>query len=158
LKKQTTLRFSEMATSSNNVYFHCMKKISFFKERKKLKLFIEKIFKIERKELKGLHYIFCTDEYLLKINQRFLKHDYYTDIITFDLSETNKIYGEVYISVDRLKENAVKYNTSSSDELHRLLFHGAIHLCGYKDKTVKEKRVMTEKEDVYLKLYTNHKW
>ena len=107
--------------------------------------------------MKGLHYIFCTDEYLLKINQRFLKHDYYTDIITFDLSETNKIYGEVYISVDRLKENAAKYNTSSSDELHRLLFHGAIHLCGYKDKTVKEKRVMTEKEDVYLKLYTNHK-
>lgn len=145
-----------MAMASYKVYFHSMKKFSFLKDRKKLKPFIEKIFKLEKKKLQELHYIFCNDDYLLEINQQFLKHDYYTDIITFDLSETNDIYGEVYISIDRLKENADINNFWYSDELHRLIFHGAIHLCGFKDKTVKEKKRMTEKEDDYLKLYANH--
>jgi len=146
-----------MAAPSYKVYFHSMKKTSFLKDRKRLKLFIEKIFKIEKKKLKELHYILCTDNHLLKINQQFLKHDYYTDIITFDLSESSSIYGEVYISIDRLKENAVKYNSSKPDELHRLFFHGAIHLCGYNDKTAKDKTAMSEKEDAYLKLYSKHK-
>jgi rRNA maturation RNase YbeY len=132
-----------------------MKKFSFLKDRKKLKTFIEKIFKKEKKKLQELHYIFCNDDYLLKINQHFLKHNYYTDIITFDLSETSSICGEVYISIDRLKENAEKYKSRYSDELHKLLFHGALHLCGYKDKTLPDRNVMTEKEDAYLKLYLN---
>jgi probable rRNA maturation factor len=116
-------------------------------------LFIEGIFKKEKKKLQELNYILCSDDCLLKINQVYLNHNYYTDIITFDLSETAGIVGEVYISIDRLKENAKAFNNSCSTELMRLLFHGTLHLCGYKDKTPKEKNQMREKEDYYINQY-----
>ena len=123
-------------------------------ERHKLKSFIKKLFKREKKNLSALNYIFCTDKYLLDINRRFLKHDYYTDIITFNLSDhPQTIEGEVYISNDRVRDNAKKIHTSIKDELHRVIFHGALHLCGYNDKTTNGKKAMTSAENKYLKMY-----
>ena len=102
----------------------------------------------------NLTYVFCSDEDLLEINRTYLKHDYFTDIITFDLSFTKKeIIGEIYISVDRVRENAGRFNSTLRKELHRVIFHGALHLCGYRDKNLQEQKVMRAKEDEYLKLY-----
>jgi probable rRNA maturation factor len=153
LENKTTLRFSEMSNSSQKVYFHSLQRFWFLRNRKALKVFIESIFKKEKKALTKLDYVFCTDDYLLKINQQFLRHDYYTDIITFDLSEKSGISGEVYISIDRLKDNSGTYNTTYSNELHRLMFHGALHLMGFKDGTARETSIMKRKEDFYLSLF-----
>lgn len=123
-------------------------------ERSQLKKFIGKLFTREGKELRQLNYIFCSDEYLLNINRQFLNHDYYTDIITFDLSEEpGTITGEIYISVDRVRDNASSLGQTKKFELHRVIFHGALHLCGYKDKSKKDSILMREKEDHYLHLY-----
>jgi probable rRNA maturation factor len=130
-------------------FFLLTKSISLSK-RKELKSFIEFIFRNEKTKLQSLTYIFCSDEYLLKINQDFLKHNYYTDIITFDMSETKEIIGEVYISVERVKENANNLGVSTTNELHRVIFHGALHLCGYKDKANLEIKKMRAREDFYL--------
>jgi len=124
------------------------------RERTRLKGFIEKIFQREKSQLAGLNYIFCSDKTLLKINQDYLGHDYFTDIVTFDLSENPKqIQGEIYISIDRVRENARKLGVSFRSELHRVIFHGALHLCGYGDKTKKEKEEMRGKEDLLINLY-----
>jgi len=133
-------------------------KISFFfdntsftlKNRAALKSFIEGIFKKEKKQLSSLNYIFCTDKRLLEINKQYLNHDYYTDIITFDLSESKSVEGEIYISIDRIKANARILNISIRDELRRVMIHGALHLCGYRDKTKAEKLIMRNREDHYL--------
>lgn len=125
------------------------------KKRTELKQFIGSIFKKEKKELGALSYVFCSDDYLLEINRSYLGHDYYTDIITFDLSDKSSktIEGEIYISVDTIRDNAKRFNTSANQELHRVIFHGALHLCGYNDKTKKDQSVMTQKENEYLNLY-----
>ena len=124
------------------------------KDRNKLKSFVSSIFILERKELISLQIVFCTDEYLLSINRRFLKHDYYTDIITFNLSEgTGGIEGEIYISTNRVKENAKEMHISLREEIHRVIFHGVLHLCGYKDKTRKDSINMRAAEEKYLGLY-----
>ena len=123
-------------------------------ERKRLKSFIDKLFKKNQKRLEQLTYVFCSDKYLLEINQKFLKHNYYTDILTFDLSSSQKaVEGEIYISVDRVRENARTQGTTIKEEFHRVIFHGALHLCGFKDKTEKEKSRMTAEEDKCLHLY-----
>jgi len=123
-------------------------------ERKRLKSFIDFIFKSEKRELLSLAYIFCSDDYLLKINKDFLNHDYYTDIITFNLSSSRgRVEGEVYISIDRVKENSADLNTSFQSELHRAIFHGALHLCCYKDKTTHEQKKMRMAEDKCLGSY-----
>ena len=123
-------------------------------ERLRLKAHIEHIFKRERKNLSSLTYIFCSDKYLLTINTEFLNHDDYTDIITFCLSEPREpIVGEIYISADRVKENAQNLDNSINEELHRVIFHGALHLCGYKDKAPGDKKKMTKAEDRNLKMY-----
>ena len=102
-------------------------------------------------KLNDLTYIFCTDEYLLQINRQYLDHDTYTDIITFDNSEEEKvIFGDIFISIERIRENAGKFNVSETQELHRVLIHGALHLLGYKDKSAADKKKMTSKEDFYL--------
>ncbi|HEY9535753.1 MAG TPA: rRNA maturation RNase YbeY [Mucilaginibacter sp.] len=102
-------------------------------------------------KLSGLTYIFCSDAYLLTINQQYLDHDTYTDIITFDNAEQEgHIVGDIFISIPRIKENAKKFNVSEADELHRVIIHGALHLLGYKDKSAVDKKKMTEKEDYYL--------
>jgi probable rRNA maturation factor len=123
--------------------------------RQKLKGFIATIFTKEgKRKLESLNYIFCTDEYLLQVNRDFLQHDYYTDIITFDLSDTHqRVSGEIYISVDRVKDNAATHGVSFTEELHRVIFHGALHLCGYKDKKPAEVKAMRNAEDRYLGLY-----
>lgn len=122
--------------------------------RRRLKEFIAELFRAESKKLSELTYVFCSDEYLLAINKSFLQHDYFTDIITFDLSETKEsITGEVYISVDRVRDNAQTLGVDFNTELLRVIFHGALHLCGYKDKRPQDKKAMTAAEDKYLRLY-----
>lgn len=135
---------------ADTVRFHLLQAFR-LNNRRSLKEFISGIFKKEGFKLESLDYIFCSDEYLLKMNQDFLKHDYYTDIITFDLSSSGEtITGEVYISIDRVRENASTNGQSFKDELHRVMFHGALHLCGYKDKSKTNKALMTKMEDHYL--------
>ena len=138
------------------VKFFSWAKMPVLAKRKELKSFIEFLFNSEKKELLSLTYIFCSDDQLLKINQDFLKHDFYTDIITFDMSSSGaNMEGEIYISVDRVKDNSLLYITEYNNELHRVIFHGALHLCGYKDKTAQQKILMRELEDKYLNLYFN---
>jgi len=136
------------------ILFRNADKTFLFPDKKGLKQFIELLFKKEKKGLYELTYVFCSDEYLLGINRDFLQHDYYTDIITFDLSENPKqIIGEIYVSIDRIKDNAKTLNTSLKEETLRVLFHGALHLCGYKDKTKTDIIKMRKKEEQYLSLY-----
>jgi rRNA maturation RNase YbeY len=119
-----------------------------------LKHFIASIFKSEGKQLQNLNYVFCSDEYLLDINRSSLNHDYYTDIITFDLSSVKGVIeGEIYISVDRVRDNAQSLALTILEELHRVIFHGALHLCGYKDKSPKDIKAMRAAEDKYLAMY-----
>ena len=120
-----------------------------------LRQWINETIQAEGFKLKELTYIFCSDEYLLQINQQYLDHDTYTDIITFDNSEKEGvIVGDIFISIERIKENAVKFGITETDELHRVIIHGALHLLGYTDKSVVTKQKMTQKEDFYLNTRT----
>lgn len=102
-------------------------------------------------KLRELNFIFCTDEYLLSINQQYLQHDTFTDIITFDNSDKKTdISGDIFISLDRVRENALNFKVNEKDELHRVMIHGTLHLLGYPDKDKAAKAVMTEKENYYL--------
>jgi rRNA maturation RNase YbeY len=130
-----------------------LEKIS-LKDRRILKTTLAALFKKEKKKLAELHYIFVSDDRLLEINRQFLQHDFYTDIITFPLSEPGQpISGEIYISVDRVRENAREFGGTVKEELLRVIFHGALHLCGYKDKTTPQQREMRQLEEKYLALY-----
>jgi probable rRNA maturation factor len=104
--------------------------------------------------IKSLNIILCTDEYLLKMNQQFLEHDFYTDIITFDYNIEKSIIGELYISIHRVQDNALKNNVSLQVELYRVIIHGVMHLCGYKDKSKSDTKIMRSKEENYLKKIT----
>ena len=126
--------------------------------KRTLSKFLDTIVRQHRSAIKGigLTYIFVSDEALLGINQQFLNHNTYTDIITFDLSENEKtLLGEIYVSVDRILENAEKFKTTYQRELHRVIFHGALHLCGFKDKTVKDREAMRVQEDLCLETWYN---
>jgi rRNA maturation RNase YbeY len=114
-------------------------------------LSISKLIESENRELGDVTYVFVNDDYLLDINQRFLSHDYYTDIITFDYSENNLISGDLLISIDRVLENSHTLEIDFHQELHRVILHGVLHLCGYKDKTLEEEKTMRELENKYLK-------
>jgi len=121
---------------------------------RKKTLWIKEVARREKKTIKEINYIFCSDEYLLKLNQGFLNHKTLTDIITFDNSEgKNGLEGEIYISIERVQENALKFNTEFEDELHRVMIHGVLHLIGYKDKKPSEKALMRKKEEACLSLY-----
>jgi len=137
-----------------NISFNFLAKTSLPK-RQQLKSFIKDIFKNEKKKARSLNYIFCSDQYLLEINKTYLGHNYFTDIITFDLTEpgSKTIEGEIYISIDTVKDNAKRFKTTISKELYRVIFHGVLHLCGYDDKTITDKSQMTEKENYYLEKY-----
>ena len=138
------------------IQFYFLDRTPVLKERTKLKLFVENLFTQEKKKLGNLSYILCSDEHLLRINKDFLNHDFYTDVITFDLSSSKtEIEGEIYLSVDRIKDNAKQLDVSFKEELHRVIFHGALHLCGYKDKKKGDILLMREKENSYLKTYFN---
>lgn len=137
------------------IYFH-FEEVHFpFKNRTKLKTFIPELFSLENQKLKRLDYIFCADDYLLTLNKAFLHHNTFTDILTFDLSEQAEIIGEIYISSQRVSENAKIYGATFEEELHRVIFHGALHLCGYGDKSPDEKQIMRKKENAYLERYFN---
>ena len=124
------------------------------KNKKSIKDLIKQIFLKEGKVLGRLQYVFCQDDYLLQINQSHLQHDYYTDIITFDLSDTlDETVGEIYVSIDRVKENSTQHQTIFDQEILRVIFHGALHLCGYRDKTKREITIMRQKEEEYLRLF-----
>lgn len=138
-----------------SINFHFTGSGSFLTNRRQLKSFLINLFSIENKSLASLTYIFCDDEYLLNINKQYLQHDYYTDIITFELSDNAFTEGEIYISIDRVKDNAQSFNTTFQQELHRVIFHGALHLCGYKDKSATQTKLMRSKEQEYLDEYFN---
>ena len=111
---------------------------------------LEKLIKEEDKKVGKINYIFVTDDGLLKVNQDFLKHDYYTDIITFDYVKGKTISADIFVSLPRISENAIKLSKDFNSELQRVLAHGLLHLCGYKDKTDEEQKEMRNKEDFYL--------
>ena len=135
------------------IQFNFLERID-LRDRNRLKGFLLSVFKKEGKKLAELQYIFCSDAYLLEINQQYLGHDYYTDIITFNLSgRTEPINAEIYISVDRVRENARTFGVSEKGELHRVIFHGVLHLCGYKDKTKVEEKKMRQMEEKCLLSY-----
>ena len=118
-----------------------------------LKSFLPTIFVEEGYEFQSISYVFCSDEYLLQLNQKYLNHDTYTDILTFTLSGTSlPIISEIYISIERVKENALELGLNFSDELHRVMIHGILHLCGYSDHTPDLKSEIHKKEDHYLSL------
>lgn len=138
-----------------------MAKINFFtediqytlKEKAKIRSWISTAIAEEGYKLAELNFILCSDEYLLRINQDYLQHDDYTDVITFDNSEELKmIVGDIFISIDRIKENAKQFGSDAHIELCRVMIHGTLHLLGYKDKTKAAKTQMTAKEDYYLAL------
>jgi rRNA maturation RNase YbeY len=112
---------------------------------------IKTLIEMENKELGNVSFIFCTDDFLLDINKKYLEHDYYTDVITFDYTAGNTVSGDIFISVERVEENAGKFEVSFNHELSRVMYHGLLHLCGYGDKSDDEERTMKEKEDFYLK-------
>ena len=126
--------------------------ISFnLKDKVRLRAWIANTIKAEKFKLRELNFIFSTDDYILSINQEYLKHDTFTDIITFDNSnEEAFIVGDIFISVDRVRENAITFKVSERDELHRVMIHGTLHLLGYPDKGKEAKAIMTSKEDHYL--------
>ena len=140
------------STSKICFFFHEIK--ASLANRSILKKFILRLFREEGKKLEFVNYIFCTDAILLDINRKYLKHDFYTDIITFDLSEKKAIRAEIYISIERVRENAHKLGVSFKSEIHRVVFHGALHLCGYNDKTNIEVKKIRVKEDQYLNKYS----
>jgi rRNA maturation RNase YbeY len=140
--------------SAAKVHFHFLKGNNSLSDRTRLKFFIVSLFKKEGKILDDIHYIFCSDAYLLEINRQHLQHDYYTDIISFGLSRPGEpVNAEIYISIDRVKDNAKQFKVTFKEELHRVIFHGALHLSGYKDKNPKDQEVMREMEEKYLNLY-----
>ncbi|MBC7914409.1 MAG: rRNA maturation RNase YbeY [Pyrinomonadaceae bacterium] len=128
--------------------------ISFtLKEKIHIRNWLKQAIRAENKKLKEITFIFCSDNYLLEINRQYLRHDTFTDIVTFDNSETEEyITGDIFISIERVRENASKYAVNERDELHRVMIHGTLHLIGYTDKKASEKALMTKKEDEYLGL------
>jgi probable rRNA maturation factor len=118
-----------------------------------LKSSIKSLVNTECFKLGDVAIVLCSDEYLLKVNQEFLNHDYYTDIITFDYCEAGVIHGDLIISLDRVKENSSIENVPYSEELNRVIFHGILHLCGYKDKSKSDIAEMRYKESYYLNLF-----
>jgi rRNA maturation RNase YbeY len=113
---------------------------------------IKSVASFYQKKTGDVTYIFCSDEKILDINKTYLNHDYYTDIITFDYSEGNVIAGDLFISLETVKSNSEKFGTDYNEELYRVMIHGVLHLCGFKDKTLKDKKLMRERENEALKL------
>ena len=134
-------------------------RINFFNEdityklEKKIatRLWISSTINKEGFTLQELNFIFCSDEYLLNINKQYLKHNTYTDVVTFDnTTKKGVIVGDIFISIDRIKENSIAFSVAETDELHRVIIHGTLHLLGYKDKNKASKALMSQKEDQYL--------
>jgi probable rRNA maturation factor len=114
---------------------------------------ISKVILSESKKEGDINFIFCDDDFLLEINKQYLNHDYYTDIISFDYSVGNELHGDVFISVERVQENAEDFNVTFDEELKRVIIHGILHYCGYKDKSEEDEAIMRNKEDEKIKLF-----
>lgn len=139
---------------SKSIQFNFIDRRFYLPYRTELKRFIGQIFEMEGAVAEDINYIFCSDKYLFELNTTYLKHNTYTDIITFQYSwPPRPVLSDIYISVDRVRENAKTYETHFLNELYRVIFHGALHLCGYKDKTKKDSIQMRAKEELYLHLY-----
>lgn len=140
-----------------------MKPISFFedhpgfrlRDKNRHRIWLTSAAKSEKKNIESLNFIFCCDAFLKNINKKFLDHDYFTDVITFPFFDagSKNISGEIYISIDRVRENAKQYGFPFGDELRRVMVHGLLHLCGYKDLSPKQITIMRNKENLYLKLF-----
>lgn len=140
--------------SAQKIHFFTEEITFSLKNKTGLRRWLKEVIAAEGRKLGEICYIFCSDPYLLEINHSYLAHDTLTDIITFDHAiPAGQISGDIYISVDRLKDNATQFNVSETDELLRLLVHGILHLCGYKDKINSDKVLMRNKEDMYIRLY-----
>jgi rRNA maturation RNase YbeY len=124
-------------------------------KKRKITSWIKSVIEYEGKSPGDISFIFCSDEYLLEMNKKYLKHFYYTDVITFDYGEKNLVSGDIFISLDRIRDNSKEYNVSFDVELNRVLIHGVLHLLGYEDKNSKSKEMMTFKEDYYLNMLNN---
>ena|ERR1051326_2401192 len=128
--------------------------ISFsFRKKNVVSKFLLSVIKKEKKKAGNINFIFCSDKFLLTLNKKFLKHNTLTDIITFQYP-SERLSAEIFISIPRVKENAKKFNVNFENELNRVMIHGVLHLCGYKDKNKKEKFQIREKENLYLKLFS----
>ena len=138
----------------STIFFNNAGKSTSLRSRTVLKTFINKQCLKEGIHIETLQYVFCSDPFVLDINKRYLNHNFYTDIISFDLSEQKgQLIGDVYISIDRVKENAKIEENLYMHELLRVIFHGALHFCGYKDKKPADQKIMRSMEDKWLKAY-----
>ncbi|MEI6488495.1 MAG: rRNA maturation RNase YbeY [Bacteroidota bacterium] len=137
------------------IHFHTEDIKFAFKNKTEIKQWITSVAKGKKRKVGDLGFVFCSDDFLLRLNKEYLNHDTLTDIITFDYSKDDNqlpISGDIYISIDRVRENAIKFNKSFENELHRVIIHGTLHLLGYADKTKAAKLEMTEQEDRALNL------
>jgi probable rRNA maturation factor len=142
-----------MSKKNSPVQFHFLYPCT-LTNRGALKAFIVSIFKKQSRPLEGLNIVFCADGYLLTLNKQFLQHDFYTDILSFPLTRPHDpLVAEIYISIDRVRENAQNIGATLKEELHRVIFHGILHFCGYRDKSSTDIREMRAMEDKYLKAY-----
>lgn len=139
-------------TASGLIHFHTQDSDFELAASDRIRAWIVNVIQAENCQLKELNFIFCSDSYLYHINVAYLQHDTLTDIITFPYTEPPLIQGDIFISIDRITDNAADLGLPFSDELHRVIIHGVLHLCGYGDKTAREKKLMTEKEDAALAL------
>jgi probable rRNA maturation factor len=138
---------------NSSIHFFCEDVDFKLKNQKKTISWIKGAIQKEGKTIGELNFIFCSDKYLLEMNIEYLQHNTYTDIITFDTSEEEEIIGgDIFVSIDRVQENAIKFEKKPDDELHRVIIHGVLHLIGYSDKSAKKKIIMRGKEDAYLSL------
>ena len=138
---------------NKHIYFYNEGVLYRLVEKEKIRSWILATIQEEKKQADNISYIFCSDEYLLKINQEYLNADYLTDVITFDFTEENRMSGDIFISIDRVKENAKLFKQKRFQEMLRVILHGVLHLCGYKDKTKDEEELMRGKEDYYLRKF-----
>ncbi len=139
--------------NKHNINYFSEKVTFTLKNKKIIKNWIISAIKEENKIPGNINYVFCNDNYLLDLNKKYLGKNTFTDVLTFNYSENNKyISGDIYISIDRVKENSKKFNTNIKDELHRVMIHGILHLINYNDKNEEEKMIMRQKEDYYLSL------
>lgn len=138
--------------SAINIDFFTVNTTPPLKNKKKIKNWIIRLIQQEKTILThiNVNFIFCNDQYLLELNEKFLKKSTLTDILSFEYSENNSLEGDIYISIERIIENAKKFEQTKENELLRIIAHGVLHLCGYKDKTKQDKKIMTERENFYL--------
>jgi rRNA maturation RNase YbeY len=130
-------------------------KLPSFVSKRDLKQAVKNLVSNEGKSLKDLSIVFTDDDYLLEVNKQYLNHDYFTDVITFDYSDFPEVSGDVMISLDRVEDNALSMNLAYEQEFYRVVFHGVLHLCGYKDKSKDDVLIMREKEDFYIQRFVS---